>query len=82
MFVSYNIGDTIEVTTPSGENEFVVIAKRVPFVKDSDDLPGWHGWSVRDPHAPAIDFNVFPPNVWGYDKEVVRVVRTASAFSS
>lgn len=73
--ISYKQGDLIEVNEV-GRTLYAVVHSRFAHMKDRDDLPGWSGWVVENPHSIPADYNVFPPSKWGYDIDVKRVVRS------
>lgn len=71
--IEYNVGDIIEQRTIYPRSRFVLVEKKIDPIKN--DRPGFHGQEVDASGALVPDRPSWSSGVWGYDDDVLRVVR-------
>ncbi len=71
--VEYSVGDIIEQRINGMTSRFVLIEDKVDPIKN--DRPGFHGQEVTAGGVAVPNPVPWSSGVWGYDDEVVRVVR-------
>lgn len=74
--VNYQVGDVVEQRVFGGMLRLVLVKERDPDIKNG--WPGFSGTEVRETGETVPNPYGLGSGVWGYDHQVVRIVRRAT----